>query len=112
MLRVIYMDRIYVSIRAMVKGPKLGSMRPLPVGLGLVPPIDRRLDQLLFLAHQAGHPTTRHQLVGALIRDSPTEPGQIISMLDRYRGTDADDVLIPGVPAPDATVKRPGRRKL
>lgn len=90
---------------------KLGSLRTRPVGIGLCDPIDRRLDQLLVLAREAGRPATRQLIVGALIRESPTAADEIARMLDRYLDAMDIDVLIPGVPAPSRdAVKKPGRR--
>lgn len=92
---------------------KLGSVRVQPVGLGLAPTIDQRLDQLLVLAHQGGHPTTRHRIVGALIHESPTTSDGLIELLGRYERSEAEDSLIPGVPVPgNVESKRPGRRKI
>ena len=97
----------------MVKaGAKLGTMRVQPVGLGLTPPIDQRLDQLLYLAHQAGRQASRQRIVGALIRDSPTTADEVAAMLDRYQDTDEAEALISGVPLLTAgDIKKPGRRR-
>jgi hypothetical protein len=89
---------------------KLGSIRVTPVGMGLAPPIDERLDQLLWLATKAGRTTSRQRLVGALILDSPTTGDGVAAMLDRYQDTTEDEILIPGVRLGDRDSKKPGRR--
>jgi len=92
---------------------KLGSVRVQPVGLGLPPTVDQRLDQLLQLAYDGGHPTSRQRIVGALIRHSPTTAEEISALVLAYEGTEANDALIPGVSvAGTEDVKRPGRRKI
>lgn len=92
---------------------KLGSARVYPVGLGLAPTVDNRLDQLLWLANQAGHPTTRARIVGALIRYSPDTEDDLMALLLEYEGSEAEDALIAGVPVPGAgEPKSPGRRRL
>lgn len=95
------------------RGNKLGSLRATPVGLGLSAPIDRRLDQLWYLARKTGQPASRQEIVAALIRDSPTSPAEIKAMLERYRDTNEADVVIRGVPVFSGDgPKKPGRRKL
>ena len=95
----------------MATNAKLGSLRARPVGLALCAPIDGRLDQLWTLARTAGQPTTRQEIVAALILDA--DPGRLGQLLNHYRDTNIADVPIPGLPWSSADApKRPGRRRL
>jgi hypothetical protein len=92
---------------------KLGSLRARSVGLALCGPIDARLDQLWTVARTAGQPTTRQEIVAALILAADPDPDRLGQLLNRYRDTSIDDVPIAGVNwASSDAPKRPGRRRL
>ena len=57
-------------------------------------PVDRRLDELVELAREAGERTTRKELAAAIILATPAEPDALSEMLRRYRRAYARDALI------------------
>ena len=92
---------------------KLGTLDVRPVGIGLVPPVDARLDQLLTLVRGEGRRSaSRAAIVAALIVASPVTGADLVQLLDSYEQTPEDEALIAGLPAPALEVKKPGRRKL
>lgn len=97
----------------MAASTKLGSLRVRPVGLALNPSIDALLDQLWTVVRTSGHPTTRQEIVAALILAADRDPQEIVQLLNRYRGTDVSEVPIPGIAWSGPEVpKKPGRRRL
>ncbi len=114
LLPVINVQQTYVILGGVADvETKLGSLRARSVGLALCAPIDSRLDQLWTIARMAGQPTSRQEIVAALILDAKPDPGRLGRLLNRYRDTRVAEVLVPGVPGSliDAP-KRPGRRRL
>ena len=57
-------------------------------------PVDRRLDELVELAREAGERTTRKELAAAIILAAPAEPDALSEMLRTYRRAHARDALI------------------
>lgn len=89
----------------------LGSLPVKSVGIALNAPIDARLDALWAIARGAGQPTSRQELVAALILAADAAPHALGILLNRYRGAAPEDAAITGVEVP-AAPKRPGRRRL
>jgi hypothetical protein len=90
----------------------LGSLTVRAVGLALNAPIDARLDQLWAIARGAGQPTTRQEIVAALILDADPRPNSLDRQLSRYRATPIGKVPVAGVPLVATPArKRPGRRR-
>jgi hypothetical protein len=96
----------------MVDEATLGSLTVRAVGLALNAPIDARLDQLWAIARGAGQPTTRQEIVAALILEADPRSKSLDKLLNRYRATPIGNVPVPGA-ASMATLapKRPGRRR-
>lgn len=96
----------------MIDDSTLGSLTVRAVGLGLNAPIDARLDQLWAIARGAGQPTTRQEIVAALILDADPRPNSLDKLLNRYRATPVGRVPVAGVPLVATSArKRPGRRR-
>jgi hypothetical protein len=90
----------------------LGSLDVKAVGLALNRPIDFRLDQLWAIARAAGQPTTRQEIVAALILDADPRPISLAKLLNRYRTTRVGQVPVTDAPAVESDLpKRPGRRR-
>jgi hypothetical protein len=97
----------------MVDETTLGSLTVRAVGLALNGPIDARLDQLWATARGAGQPTSRQEIVAALILDADPRPTALTHLLNRYRSTPTTHASLPKVNAtPSALPKKPGRRRL
>jgi hypothetical protein len=96
----------------MVDEATLGSLTVRAVGLALNAPIDARLDQLWAIARGAGQPTTRQEIVAALILEADPRSKSLDKLLNRYRATPVGIVPVAGVPSVATSApKRPGRRR-
>jgi hypothetical protein len=96
----------------MAQDVMLGSLDVKAVGLALNRPIDIRLDQLWAIARASGQPTTRQEIVAALILDADPRPISLGKLLNRYRTTAVGQVPVAGMPTIGSNLpKRPGRRR-
>ena len=77
-------------------------------------PVDRRLDQLVDLANQAGANTRRHELAAAVVAATPADGEMLLALVIAWRKLRVRDVVL-DVPEPAQVVEipryRPGRRR-
>lgn len=77
-------------------------------------PVDRRLDQLVELANQAGANTKRHELAAALVAAGPSDPDKLLQAVIDWRKSRVRQVVL-GVSEAAEIVElprfRPGRRR-
>jgi hypothetical protein len=77
-------------------------------------PLDRRLDQLVELANQAGANTRRHELAAALVAAAPPDGDELLALVIAWRKLLVREVVLD---IPDAAQVvdipryRPGRRR-
>ncbi len=82
------------------------------VSIALPAPIDLRLDQLFDAVRDEGHPTSRREIVAALIFACQLSGPALIELLNGYRQADLD-TLLPGTDLAAVLVsRRPGRPRL
>ncbi|HEX8306573.1 MAG TPA: hypothetical protein VF612_16985 [Jatrophihabitans sp.] len=78
-------------------------------------PVDRRLDQLVNLANEAGANTRRQELAAALVASSSTKPDQLLELIIRWRKQLVRDIVL-DIPQAAQVVDipryRPGRRRI
>jgi hypothetical protein len=77
-------------------------------------PVDRRLDQLVELANQAGANTRRHELVAALVAAATTDGEELLHLVIGWRKRLVRDVVLDVPQAADVVdIPRypPGRRR-
>jgi hypothetical protein len=87
---------------------------PKPASITWPLPADRRLDQLVGFANEAGAATHRAELTAALVAAAPVDAGALLGLVLAWRRSTVKDVVI-NVP-PEAEViylprYGPGRRK-
>lgn len=77
-------------------------------------PVDRRLDQLVESANDAGAGTRRNELAAALVAAASDEPDALLAMIIAFRKSAIKDVIL-DVSRSAAVVEipryRPGRRR-
>jgi hypothetical protein len=61
-------------------------------------PLSGRIDAMLAIADAADEPTTRNELIAALIYAAPLDPEQIAMRLKAYRMAKVSDAFVPGQP--------------
>lgn len=100
-----------VQLRADLKASKTVSKQ---AGLSWPIPADRRLDQLVELANDAGAATRRNELAAAIIAATEVEPEALLQLVLRWRRARVADVVL-SVTADSEIVYLPrygpGRRK-
>lgn len=77
-------------------------------------PADRRLDQLVDIANDAGASVRRSELVAAIVAAAPTDPEELLRLVLAWRTSEVRDVLIGlGHAAQVVDIPRhpPGRRR-
>jgi hypothetical protein len=77
-------------------------------------PADRRLDQLVELANEAGAATRRNELAAALVADATTSSEELLQLVLAWRRALVRDVVIDVPPGGDVTYLPrygPGRRR-
>jgi len=77
-------------------------------------PADRRLDQLVELANEAGAGTRRNELAAALVADATTSAEELLQLVLAWRRALVRDVVIDVRPGDDVTYLPrygPGRRR-
>jgi hypothetical protein len=85
-----------------------------PAALNWPFPVDRRLDQLMEVANEVGAATHRNELAAALIAASPTDGGQLLQLVIKWRQALTRDVVLDVEQAADLVELpryRPGRRR-
>ena len=100
-----------VHLRADLKASKTV---PKQAGLTWPIPADRRLDQLVELANEAGASTRRNELAAAIIAATETDGEALLQLVLRWRRAHVSDVVL-GM-APESGIVYlprygPGRRK-
>jgi hypothetical protein len=87
---------------------------PKPAAINWPFPVDRRLDQLVGLANEAGANVRRSELVAALVAAAPIDPEQLLQMIIAWRDSRVRDVIV-GVDAAAQVIDipryPPGRRR-
>jgi len=100
-----------VHLRADLKASKA---LPKQAGLSWPLPADRRLDQLVEVANEAGAATRRNELAAAIIAAADGEGEALLRLVIRWRRALVSDVVL-GAPAESEIVylrrSGPGRRK-
>lgn len=100
-----------VHLRADLKASKTVSKQ---AGLAWPIPADRRLDQLVELANEAGAATRRNELAAAIIAAADSEGEALLQLVLRWRRAPVGDVVL-NVTAESEVVYLPrygpGRRK-
>ena len=100
-----------VQLRAGLKASKTVSKQ---AGLSWPIPADRRLDQLVELANEAGAATRRNELAAAIIAATEAEGELLLQLVLRWRRAHVGDVVL-NVPPQSEIIYLPrygpGRRK-
>jgi hypothetical protein len=60
--------------------------------------IDGRLKALMRAADEAGAPTSRRELIAAIVHGAPTSPGRLRTLIARYRDATDEDAFVAGQP--------------
>lgn len=90
----------------------LRNVPEFQVGLSLPGPLSGRLDLLLAIADEAGQPTSRKELVAALLLAAPADADELARLILRYRRARVADAIIDGENAGRilSPTRPPGRR--
>jgi hypothetical protein len=90
----------------------LRNVPEFQVGLSLPAPLSGRLDVLLARADEAGQPTSRKELVAALLLAAPSDEDKLARLILRYRKARVADAIIDGEDAGRilSPSRPPGRR--
>jgi hypothetical protein len=80
---------------------KAGKALPKQAGLSWPLPADRRLDQLVDLANEAGAATRRNELAAAIIAAADSEGEALLQLVVRWRRALVSDVVLDTVPESD-----------
>ena len=93
---------------------KAGTALPKQSGISWPLPADRRLDQLVDLANEAGAGTRRNELAAAIVAAAEPDGEVLLQLVLRWRRAKVRDVIVN--PPPETSVIHfprygPGRRK-
>jgi hypothetical protein len=100
-----------VHLRADLKASKTVSKQ---AGITWPIPADRRLDQLVELANEAGAATHRNELAAAIIATTEAEGEALLQLVLRWRRACVSDVVLDAAPESEIVYLPrygPGRRK-
>lgn len=67
---------------------------PKPAAISWPFPVDRRLDQLVDVANEAGANVRRSELVAAIVAAAPTDPKKLLRMILAWRKHHVRDVVL------------------
>ncbi|MDG4667337.1 hypothetical protein [Mycobacterium sp. 236(2023)] len=104
-------DQQGVQLNAHAKAARTATKQ---AGVSWPFPADRRLDQLVDIANEAGAGVRRNELAAALVAAAPTDPEALLELVLAWRRSEVRDVLIGlGETAQVVEIPRhpPGRRR-
>src|SRR5437899_2889722 len=77
------------------------------IGVSIPAPLSARLDGLVERAREAGDPTSRKELLAALILGAPDSGDKLSKSLRRFRLARIEEALLPGQDISAAVERRP-----